>query len=678
MATDPKRVSGSTPEWLPDWFLGPDAAEMKRNASPAPPTSIAEGSSDGILGHKAIEHAANDGNENNENNDGFTERPGIEILVKPEPDRTVKRKLRGIHLFMITINGTLGTGLYWRSGQILELGGPLAVLFSFVLVGLLAWAVMQCVTELLCIWPVPGALSVYVSTFVDPELGIAVGVAYWFTYSVSFAALIATSSALMNFWINKDDQGLSIGLVYVLIPIIMVAVNSFGIEVGSLSWIMCFDHMLVLTKAPQIYGWIEVATGGIKIAFLAVIVVALIAITGEGSASNGSAIPIFKDPFQYDKDAASNWGVALLMSLSIAAFAYVGVEIVAASALEAKWPEPRRHLTQQDPQDDSQRSSPETLIGRTVKFSAIFISVLVAVAYTLSGMLVSLNIEPNDCALPHLSWVKNTTSCEWMVPEHRNTHRNSTSSAFVVIAGRSSARVLDHVFNFFLVFTALTCANTNLYVASRSLFGLTSRLDGGAGQPWVLRTLAWFGRTNSRKVPLRAMVFSALAFWWVPFLQISGGTDTSTPVGMFIEILAQMGSAGVVIVWACQCLAFIRYYHCIDRHRHALESRKIPQVQRWNSENRDYPYHSHGQPFLAYMAFISCVFLLLVSNGAAVWKSFNLLPFLSAYLAIFVFLALWVCLKLFRGAKWSFCDLSDRERVIKIIRHLHERRAGTV
>jgi yeast amino acid transporter len=79
----------------------------------------------------------------------------------------------------IAINAVLGTGLYWRGGQILELGGPLAVLLAFFIDGVIAWAVMQCITEMLCIWPVPGALQLYVSEFVDPELGIAVGIAYW-------------------------------------------------------------------------------------------------------------------------------------------------------------------------------------------------------------------------------------------------------------------------------------------------------------------------------------------------------------------------------------------------------------------------------------------------------------------------------------------------------------------
>lgn len=65
-----------------------------------------------------------------------------------------------------------------------------------------------------------------------------------------------------------------------------------------------------------------------------------------------------------------------------------------------------------------------------------------------------------------------------------------------------------------------TVSVTNLYVASRSLFGLTSRLDDGPGQPWLLQALAWLGKTNKHKVPMRAMIVSALAFVWVPFLKL--------------------------------------------------------------------------------------------------------------------------------------------------------------
>ena len=80
---------------------------------------------------------------------------------------------------MITISGVLGVGLYVRSSSILRIGGPGAVLISFALLGLLAWLVMQCIAKMLCIWPISGALVEFVRTFVDEDLAITVGVAYW-------------------------------------------------------------------------------------------------------------------------------------------------------------------------------------------------------------------------------------------------------------------------------------------------------------------------------------------------------------------------------------------------------------------------------------------------------------------------------------------------------------------
>lgn len=84
---------------------------------------------------------------------------------------------------MITVNAALRTGLYWRESQVLELGGPLAIVRSFLQMGLWPWPILQCVSDVLCIWPIPGAISVYLSEFVDVELGFAVGVAYWFEFS---------------------------------------------------------------------------------------------------------------------------------------------------------------------------------------------------------------------------------------------------------------------------------------------------------------------------------------------------------------------------------------------------------------------------------------------------------------------------------------------------------------
>lgn len=248
------------------------------------------------------------------------------------------------------------------------------------------------------------------------------------------------------------------------------------------------------------------------------------------------------------------------MSISIASFAFVGVEVVAASALEARWPNANTrtnsNLSERSHDGDN---GDALLIGQTVRFSSVYIPVLATVAYVVAGVLASFNIRRGDCRLPRLSWVDSGRECSSSSSSNHTTYgTGSTTSAFVAIAIEAGLPPLDHVFNVFLVFTALTCACTNLYVASRALFGLTARLDSSPDQPLALRTLAWFGKTNRHRVPMRAMIFSALSFCWVPFLQLH---KNSTNISMFIEVLTTMGSDSVIIVWAFECWAFLRYYN---------------------------------------------------------------------------------------------------------------------
>lgn len=286
------------------------------------------------------------------------------------------------------------------------------------------------------------------------------------------------------------------------------------------------------------YGLIEVIAGVLKLSFLAVIVLVMIAINqgaGSGPRIGTSLYP--STAVVRDMDATDSWTQAFFMSLSIAAFAYVGVEITAASALEARVPEER------DP------SQPRA-IGRTVQFSAVYISFFAGVMYVLAGVLVTLNIEWNDIRLPRMSWVTGA-------PEDGI---GSTASAFVLVAETSAIPGLANTLNVVLMFTALTCANTNLYVASRALFSLTRSLDGGPGQPWYTRFLAYFGKTNKRKVPLRALVASCI-FTWIPFLYLASEHGPDTSIGTILDVLSEMGVIGVIIVWACECWAYIRFFN---------------------------------------------------------------------------------------------------------------------
>jgi amino acid transporter len=237
-----------------------------------------------------------------------------------------------------------------------------------------------------------------------------------------------------------------------------------------------------------------------------------------------------------DTEVTDSWAQALLMSLSFASFAFVGVETTAAFALEARVTKVKTP------------TNPRT-IGKTVKFSAVYISFLAGVVYVLAGVLIILNIEWDDPRLLRISWA----------PRPSEDVTVSTPSAFVLVAETSKIPGLAGTLNVFLMFTALSSANTFLYVASRTLFSLTRSLDGGSRQPWYIRLLAYFGKTNNRKVPLRAMIASCF-ITWVPFLYVTSEQEPNMSAVNILGVLSDTGLVCGIIVWACECWAYIRFY----------------------------------------------------------------------------------------------------------------------
>jgi amino acid transporter len=80
---------------------------------------------------------------------------------------------------MIAISAVIGAGYYIETGVILRLGGPAAVVYSFAIVGALAFMVLHGLAHMLRVWPVAGALISFVRAFVDEEIAIVVGLFYW-------------------------------------------------------------------------------------------------------------------------------------------------------------------------------------------------------------------------------------------------------------------------------------------------------------------------------------------------------------------------------------------------------------------------------------------------------------------------------------------------------------------
>lgn len=198
------------------------------------------------------------------------------------------------------------------------------------------------------------------------------------------------------------------------------------------------------------------------------------------------------------------------LSISLACYAFVGIEIPAATALEARAQPP-----------SMRRRGP---VDGTVRFAAVWVSIIVGCIYSLGALLVSLVLKWDDVNLPRVSWLVSKTSNTGILL------KGTSNSAFIIAGKEAELPGLAAFITVGLVISALTAANTTLYVASRTLFGLTRRVKAGPDSPWIEKFFSYLGKTNHRKVPMRAIVASC-CFCWVPFLYLSNSDGSGTSIG---------------------------------------------------------------------------------------------------------------------------------------------------
>ncbi len=80
---------------------------------------------------------------------------------------------------MITISCVIGVTIFFSDGEALEVAGPGGMLLAFGVVGIVAICVMECISEMIQMFPAPNAMMEFVRAFVDEDLAWVVGIAYW-------------------------------------------------------------------------------------------------------------------------------------------------------------------------------------------------------------------------------------------------------------------------------------------------------------------------------------------------------------------------------------------------------------------------------------------------------------------------------------------------------------------
>ncbi|CEK10179.1 amino acid permease [Legionella hackeliae] len=115
------------------------------------------------------------------------------------------RKLNARILSMITLGGSIGTGIFLASGNALSLAGPGGTLLAYLIMGCVVYYLMTSLGEMAAFMPTTGSFCAYAAEFVDPSLGYALGWNYWYSWAVTIASEISASSLVMHFWFPESS-----------------------------------------------------------------------------------------------------------------------------------------------------------------------------------------------------------------------------------------------------------------------------------------------------------------------------------------------------------------------------------------------------------------------------------------------------------------------------------------
>jgi lysine-specific permease len=157
------------------------------------------------------------------------DRSRTQTTSQTESPSQLKRALKARHLTMISLGGSIGTGLFLASGGAIHTAGPGGALLSYMLIGLMVYFLMTGLGEMAAYMPVSGTFSTYATKFVDPSLGFALGWNYWYNWAITIAAELAAVTIIMKFWFPHSPSYLWSGLsLFIMFLLNYLSVRGFG------------------------------------------------------------------------------------------------------------------------------------------------------------------------------------------------------------------------------------------------------------------------------------------------------------------------------------------------------------------------------------------------------------------------------------------------------------------
>ncbi|KAG0373421.1 hypothetical protein BGX24_011714 [Mortierella sp. AD032] len=123
----------------------------------------------------------------------------------PAVGEGLQRHLQARHLTMISLGGTIGTGLFLASGVSINVAGPGYSLIAYSIIGTMVFCFMSSLGEMATYLPITGSINAYGTRFFDPALGFMLGWVYWFSWSVTLATELVAAGLIISYWLPIEQ-----------------------------------------------------------------------------------------------------------------------------------------------------------------------------------------------------------------------------------------------------------------------------------------------------------------------------------------------------------------------------------------------------------------------------------------------------------------------------------------
>lgn len=344
---------------------------------------------------------------------GGDEKGAIVDVVSEDSNGTLQQGMKMRHIQLIALGGAIGTGLFVGSGSALAKTGPAPLLLSYIILSVVVWFVMNMLSEMATLLPVPGVGSQrFMNDFLDPSFGFALGYNYFYCFSILVAAEIVAAAFIIQYWTTS----VNIAVWITIILVVIVFVNFCPVRV---------------------YGEFEFYFASIKlITITGLIILGIVLFFGGGPDHDRLGFRYWKDGNafkQYLVPGATGRFLATWTAIIKAGYSFItSPELIVACAAEVKNP----------------RKAIPRCANQFVYRLAFF--------YILGSLVIGVIANSNS-------------------PQLVAGGSGAAASPFVLGIQNAGIPVLNHIINAVVLTSAASAGNAFMYAASRTLFSMSQR-----------------------------------------------------------------------------------------------------------------------------------------------------------------------------------------------------------